>query len=207
MRGGGNNRMAATRKPRAQTAPKPKLPKAPKPPKPPKPMSATQRNKLATKGILVALGIPDEGEKAAVTAVLEAVYERLAADVDLRNTVNEKYQEIASLSGGTPRAAGRSSTLDLGPAPVPIRAGKPEDYNPYRTFDPYALVWEYGEHQLRAVLVRGTQRDMREAVSIVQAHKPGTAPRNKNNINDMVDYIMEQVVGSVDKSPEHAPVR
>lgn len=206
MRGGGNNTMATTRKTKAPAEPRPKTPKAPRPPKTPKPMSAAQRNKLATKGILVALGIPDEGEKAAVTAVLEAVYERLAVDIDLRNTVNEKYQEISML-GGTRQAAGSSSVPDLGPAPVPIRAGKPEEYNPYRAFDPYVLVWEYGEHQLRAVLARGTQRDLREAVGIVQGRKPGTAPRNKNNNDDMVDYIMEQVVGSVERSPEQSPVR
>jgi hypothetical protein len=158
-------------------------------------MSATQRNKLATKGIIVALGIPDEGEKAAIIAALEAVNERLAADRDLRETVRQKYQEIAALGAGGRQKARQSPEVDLGPTPIPIRAGTPEEYNPYAAFDPYKLVWEYGEHQLRAVLLRGTQRDLREAVGIVQEREPGTAPRSKNNIADMVDYIMEHVVG------------
>jgi hypothetical protein len=180
------------RQPKAQTV---RAPKPPKPPKAPKPMSATQRNKLATKGITAALGIPDEGEKAAIIAVLEAVHERLAADVDLRETVRQKYQEIAALGSGTHQKAGQSPTPDLGPTPIPIHAGTPEEYNPYAAFDPYKLVWRYGEHQLRAVLMRGTQRDLREAVSIVQEHEPGTAPRSKTNNADMVDYIMQHVVG------------
>src|SRR5579862_5008210 len=141
--------MAVTHKPRTQPVRAPKPPKAPKGPKPIKPMSATQRNKLATKGILVALGIPDEGEKAAITAVLEAVHERLAADTDLRKTVREKYQEIEELDGGIRQKSGKSSEPDLGPTPIPIRSGTPEEYNPYGAFDPYVLVWKYGEHQLR----------------------------------------------------------
>lgn len=194
--------MVTTRKPRTQTVRAPKPPAPPKPPKPPmipkavKPMSATQRNKLATKGILVALGIPVEGEKTAVIAALEAIHERLAVDAELRETIREKYKEIVALAGGLPQHASNSSASDLGPAPVPIRAGTPEEYNPYGGFDPYVLVWQFGESQLRAVLVRGTQRDLREAVSIVQARTPGTAPRSKLNNADMVDYIMEHVVGS-----------
>lgn len=181
------------RQPRTQTV---RAPKPPKTPQSPKPMSATQRNKLATKGIAAALGIPTEGEKVAVTAALEAVNERLAADTDLRETVRQKYQEITALSAGTGQKPGASQQPDLGPTPIPIRTtGTPEDYNPYAGFDPYRLQWRYGDHQMRAVLVRGTQRDLREAVDIVQARNPGTAPRSKSNNADMVDYIMEYVVG------------
>lgn len=159
-------------------------------PKPPKQMTAAQRNKLATQGIAANLGISDEaGQKIAITAALEAVYERLASDTDLRETVRQKYEEIAALSKAKQKP-------DLGPVPVPIRSGTPEQYNPYGKFDPYKLVWQYGEHQLRAVLLRGTQRDLREAVSIVQAREPGTAPRSRTSNADMVDYIMEHVVGS-----------
>ena len=189
----GTTRMKTVGAPKAPR--KPKAPNTPKAPKPIKPMSAAQRNKLATKGILVALGLPDEGEKAAVIAAIEAVCERLAADAELRETVRQKYQEIEALGAKPRQASDQRSEPDLGSAPIPIRSGTPEEYNPYAAFDPYVLVWEYGEHQLRRVLELGTQRDLRDAVGIVQKHQPGTAPRTKVNNADMVDYIMEQVVG------------
>ena len=160
-------------------------------PKPPKPPTVAQRTKTATQGIVSSLGIPDAPahEKAAVMAALEAISERLASDSDLRESVRQKYQEIAVMEAQKPQKA------DLGPTPIPIRSGTPEQFTPYGTFDPYRLVWQYGEHQLRAVLLRGTQRDLREAVSAVQARKPGTAPRNKASKDAMIDYIMEYVAG------------
>ncbi|HEX9037422.1 MAG TPA: hypothetical protein VF808_10575 [Ktedonobacterales bacterium] len=152
-------------------------------------MTATQRNKLATQGIAANLGIRDDvGQKLAITAALEAVNERLASEPDLREAVRQKYEELVALSTTQQKP-------DLGPAPVPVRSGTPEQYSPYGKFDPYKLLWEYEAHQLRAALVRGTQRDLREAVGIVQARHPNTAPKSKTSKLDMVDYIMEYVVG------------
>ena len=160
-------------------------PRVQRPVKPPKPMSAVQRNKLATQEIITALEVSDE--KAAVTAALEAVRERLAWDVDLRERVREKYEEIAALGTGARQKP------DLGPVPVPIRAGTPEQYTPYGKFDPYKLNYEYGSNQLRAVLVRGTQRDLREATDIVQARNPGTKPTSRSSKDAMIEYILEYV--------------
>src|SRR5260221_6747057 len=72
----------------------------PRPPKPTKPLSATARKTLVTKQLVQALG-PDE--KAAVTAALEVVSERLALDSDLQQRLREQYGEIAALATG-PRA-------------------------------------------------------------------------------------------------------
>lgn len=152
-------------------------------------MSATQRNKLATQGIVTLLGVSDE--KIAVTAALEAVHERLAWDSDLQERILEKYQEIAALGG----EARQKKQADLGPAPVPIRSVPLEQYTPYGKFDPYQLNWEYGESQLRAVLVRGTQRDLREATAIVKERNPGTKPTNASSKDAMIDYIVEYVAG------------
>ena len=173
--------MATTRVHTAQAAPKPK------PPKPLKPMSGPQRNKLAAKSIVSALGATDE--KAAVTAALEAVNDRLAWDSDLRESLRQKYHEIAALATTAHQKA------DVSPVPVPIRSGTPEQYTPYGKFDPYKLAYEYGTHQLRAVLVRGTQRDLREATDIVQAREPGIGPASRTKKEDMIDYIMEHVAG------------
>jgi hypothetical protein len=165
--------------------------RAPRQPKPPKPMSAAQRDKLAKQGIVSAISATDE--KAAIIAALEAVYERLASDTDLGDSVRQKYREITALPSGT-HQGGTRQKADLGPVPVPIRSGNPEDYNPYGKFDPYQLIWEYGAHQLRAVLARGTQQDLREAVGIVESRNPGArAPRGKNA--DMIEYILRHVAG------------
>jgi hypothetical protein len=151
-------------------------------------MSATQRHKLATQGIVQAIGAVDE--KAAITAALEAVHERLNSEPGYRDTFRQKYQEIAALAPGT-----RKTKEDLGPAPLPIRTHGLDRYTPYGKFDPYKLVYEYGEHQLRAVLVRGTLDDLREATDIVQAREQGTKPVSRRNKPDMVNYIVEKVAG------------
>ncbi len=160
----------------------------PRPPKPTKPLSATARKTLVTKQLVQALG-PDE--KAAVTAALEVVSERLAWDSDLQQSLREKYGEIAALATAT-----GTRTKDLGPLPVPIRSVGLDRYTPYGKFDPYQLVYEYGAHQLRAVLVRGTQKDLREATDIVQTREPGTKPASRTKSADMIDYIMRHVAGT-----------
>ncbi len=178
--------MSTRRGSTSQAVRQPRAPRPPAPPKPPKPMSAAQRDRLARQGIAKAIGATDD--KAAIIAALEAVHERLASDTDLKDSVRQKYREISDLLSG----AGSRPKSDLGPVPVPIRSGTPEGYNPYGKFDPYQLAWEYGNHQLPAVLVRGTQRDLREAVGIVEARNPGEkAPRSKNA--DMIEYILKHL--------------
>lgn len=175
-----------TRSYTAQAVRPAKAPRAPKPPKPPKPMSATQRSNLATQGIITAIGAADK--KTALTAALEAVYERLVSDADLHETVRQKYHELAALSSS-------KAKKDLGPAPVPIKGRGIEGYSPYAKYDPYQLVEDYGRDQLRAVLVRATPKRLREAVDIVQGHEPGTKPASRSRNADMVDYVMEHVAG------------
>lgn len=161
--------------------------RAPKTHKLQKPMTASQRNKLATQGITTTLDVTDE--KVAVIAVLETVHERLGWDEDLRERIREKYQEIAALTGSARKKE------DLGPVPIPIRTGTPEQYAPYAKFDPYKLNYQYGPDQLRAVLVRGTQRDLREATDIVQARNPGTKPASRSRNTAMIEYILDHVAG------------
>lgn len=166
-------RQASTTRPLRQ----PKAPKAPKPPSP------TQRNKQAVEGIVAALSATDE--KSAITAALEVVNEQLASDAALRQRMGEKYQELLAL-------APRKQEVDLGPAPVRI-AGDWTTYSPSAKFDPYRRVVEYGQHQLRAVLVRATQTRLREAAKIVMERNPGTKPTSLSSNPAMIDYIMEHV--------------
>lgn len=110
---------------------------------------------------------------------------RLASDAALRQRMGEKYQELLAL-------APSKQVADLGPVPVPIAADW-RDYSPSAKFDPYRRAAEYGQYQLRAVLVRTTQTKLREGAKIVMERNPGTKPTSLSSISAMIDYIMEHV--------------
>jgi hypothetical protein len=145
----------------------------------------TSRKSSATTQLVGALG---ENKEAAITAALEAVNERLAWDTAFQQTMRQKYEDLEALS--KPKAK-----PDLGPVPKPMNPVAFGEYNPYGRFDPYQLLREYGPHQLRAVLVRGTPRDLREAVDLVRAREPSTKPASRTKKADMIDYIVEYVAG------------
>jgi hypothetical protein len=127
-------------------------------------------------------------QTAAVTAALEAINEQWSWDAGLRQSVHNRYTELLALSPGKAKP-------DLGPIPQPIKGPALDRFNPYGKFDPYFLVDAYGRDQLRAVLVRGTQRDLRDAVAFVKERHPGTKPTSASRKDDMIDYIMEYVAG------------
>ncbi len=150
-----------------------------------KPLSVTNRKSLATTQLVTTLGA---NKDAAITAALEAVNERLAWDTAFQQSLRQKYEELEALA--KPKAK-----QDLGSVPKPINPRGFGEFNPYGKFDPYELLHEYGPNQLRAVLIRGTPRDLREATSIVQTRQPGTKPTSRAKKADMIDYIVEHVAG------------
>ncbi len=87
---------------------------------------------------------------------------------------------------------GATKEQDRGPIPVPIRHVALEHYTPYGKVDPYRLVWEYGHHQLEAVMSHHDLRGVREAVQAVKAKNPGTAPKGRLK-SDMIAYIVKHV--------------
>ncbi len=156
-------------------------------PKAPKPLSAAQRYKQATQSIINALSATDE--KAAVTAVLEFVNERLVWDSTLRQSLRQRYDELATLIISISKAP-------MGPAPKPLPTARKTYRNTdINRFDPYLTLEDFGHDQLRAALNRETQRSLRSAVEVVQARNPGTAPHSRTRNQDMIDYIVEHVAG------------
>lgn len=149
-------------------------------------MSPSRRKTLATQQLLSTLEGTDQ--TAAITAALEAINEQMGWDTGLRQSVRNKYADLVAM---TPA----KNKPNLGPVPVPIPGPALARYNPYGKFDPYFILDAYGHDQLRAVLVRGTQRDLREAVGIVKERNPGTKPANATRNADMIDYIVQYVAG------------
>jgi hypothetical protein len=162
--------------------------KAPRAAASPRPLSAAKRKTLAIQ--LLLSGLAGDNETAAVTAALEVANEWLAWDTAFQERLRQKYGELSNLSPSKTKAP-----VDLGPTPVPIAGRGLKNYSPYGKFDPYQLIDEYGQQQLRAVLVRATQQHLREAVDIVQAHEPGTKPASRSNNTAMIDYIVAAVAG------------
>lgn len=149
-------------------------------------MTVTQRNTLVTNQLQTALGAE---KAAAVTAALEVANEWLASDSAFRQCLRQRYDELAAL---IPVKA----VKELGPVPIPIKGGGIDSYGPYAKYDPYRLVEDYGRDQLRAVLVRATQKRLREGTDIVQARNPGTKPTSRSSNDAMIEYIMQHVAGS-----------
>lgn len=152
----------------------------------PRPLSAAKRKSLATQQLLNNLGGDDQA--AAVTAALEVINEWLPWDTALHERLHQKYEELRSIGGSKKKE-------QPGPVPVPISGRSLDSFNPYGKLDPYRLLDEYGREHLRAVLMRATQRLLREAVDIVQSHEPATKPASRSRNDAMIDYIVENVAG------------
>ena len=135
--------------------------------------------------IVDALG---PNKDAALIALVEMVNEQLAGDEAFQQSLRQRYQELEALGAAKQKAARAIS-------PVPINPPSLDEYTPYGKFNPYTTLREYGPAQLRAVLELSTLRDLKEAVDMVQAREPGTKPASRSKKADMVDYLMEHVVG------------
>jgi len=151
----------------------------------PKPKSATARNSLATQQLVSTLGTD---KKAAVTAALETVNERLAWDRAFEQSLRQRYDELAALATSKPKAAPRSASK-------PALASGPAQRATLEKLDPYQLLEGFGRDHLRAALADTTQRRLRSAVDVVQARHPTTKLPNRNRNEDMIDYIVTHVAG------------
>jgi hypothetical protein len=150
-----------------------------------KPMSAARRKTLATQQITDVAG---SNRTLAITAALEVVAERLAWDANVQQSLHQKYAELLALSQPKPRN-GVSSM----PKPKGLLALG--EFNPLGKLDPYLVSRNYEPGELRQVLGYATAASLKVAVAIVQAREPGTAPKSRTKKADMIDYIVEHVVG------------
>lgn len=152
------------------------------------PLSVTKRKSLATERLLGA--VAGTGKDVVLTAALEAVNERLAWDAAFQRSFQQKVEELGALAPSREgAAAGRV------PKPKPAAAAGSARFNPLAKLNPYEMADRYEHSQLRTVLADASQALLREAVDVVQSHEPGTKPVSRNKKADMVDYIMEHVLG------------
>jgi hypothetical protein len=148
-------------------------------------MSASRRKTLATQQITNAAG---SNQTLAITAALEVIAERLTWDSGVAQSLRQKYAELLELSQPKPNNGASSvprpkGTLGLG------------EFGSLSKLDPYVLSRNYEPWELRQVLGSATAARLKEAVEIVQTREPGTAPKGRTKKADMIDYIVEHVVG------------
>jgi hypothetical protein len=150
-----------------------------------KPMSAARRKTLATQQITNVAG---SNQTLAVTAALEVIAERLAWDPNVQQSLREKYAELLELSQPKPRGS-------TGSVPKPKGTLGLGEFSSLGKLDPYVLSRNYEPWELRQVLGSATAARLKQAIEVVQEHEPGTAPKNRTKKADMIDYIVEHVVG------------
>lgn len=158
-------------------------------PRTPRPMSAAQRKKLATEQLLKAVKAPSADKDKAITAALEAVSERLTWDTELEQSVRQKYDSLRTLGTG---AAGPKE--DFGPMPPLIRTPGLNRQSPLHVLDPYEVALDYGRDQLRNVIRRASQPNLRVAAGLVKERNPGKKPSGQSK-QALIDFIVEHVAG------------
>jgi hypothetical protein len=152
-------------------------------------MSAAKRKTLATQQLKNALGARSTGDQAAaLTAALEVINERWAWDGGLQQSLRQKYEELKTLSAD-------ARTTPVTTVPKPKAASGLARHNPLGQLNPYELLNEYGRDGLRPLLSGASARLLKQAADVVQTHEPGTKPASRSVKADMVNYIMEYVVG------------
>jgi hypothetical protein len=144
---------------------------------------AKAQKDLADRQAAIAKVQKDLADRQAKLEATQAQYEAHVATTGASLTPEQK----AAALGPKPAKA------DLGPAPVPIRGGTWADYKPRASYDPYQLLGDFGDRQLRAVLLRATPAHLSEAVGIVRERNPGTQPTNGRTTAGKIDYIMQHV--------------
>jgi hypothetical protein len=151
-----------------------------------RPLTVSKRKAIATAQLVDALAAADKDT--ALTAALEILTERLAADTTLSGQLHARYHELEAVRDATRKQP-------PAPAPVPISGPDLDHFNPYARPDPYKLLDWYGRDQFRAVIVGATVQSLRELVDAVQAREPGARPASRSKKQDMIDYLVEHVAG------------
>jgi hypothetical protein len=108
-------------------------------------------------------------------------------DAELRQSVREKYEALRALGAATQKE-------DFGPMPPLIRTPGLNRQNPSHVVDPYELALDYGRDQLRNVVRRVSQPNLRVAVGLVKERNPGKKPSGQSK-QALVDFIVEHVAG------------
>ena len=145
---------------------------------------------MATERLTNAVAATEKSEKdIAITAALELVSERLAGDAAWQQNFRQRYDELQALVKSKAETA-RTPV----PRPKPASASTPR-FHPLAKLNPYDMAERYEHSELRTVLENASQALLREAVDVVQSREPGTRPAGRTKKADMIDYIVEHVIG------------
>lgn len=150
-------------------------------------MTVTQRKNLATERLLKAVEASPSDKEKAITAALEAVSERLAWDTELQQSIRQKYNDLRTLGAPKPKE-------DFGPMPPLIRTPGLNRQTPSHVLDPYEVALDYGRDQLRNVIRRASQPNLRVAAGLVRERNPGKKPSGQSK-QALIDFIVEHVAG------------
>jgi hypothetical protein len=147
-----------------------------------------QRAANATAQLRQALGLDDL--KLLSAAVAEAAASEARYNSEFFARIKRIYNELAALRG---RQTRRRSTSQQRTQLVPLPGSEGARFDPFAPLDPYHLLRLYGPQQLRTALGEYSTSTLRQAVAAVQAHNPGTKPKDARRTVSLIDYVVDYV--------------
>jgi hypothetical protein len=153
-------------------------------------LTVQQRGVAATSRLREALGL--DNIKVLSVALAEVAADEVSRNPGFAHQVRMAYQELAALKPSRLAQTRRADDVEL----VPIVNPETLKRDPFGPLDPYYLHQLYGGRQLRAALGRYPPVSLKEACALVEQRNPGTKPKNRGRIDDVIDYIVEYVTGS-----------
>ena len=138
---------------------------------------------LADRQAAIAKAQKDLADRQAKLVATRAEYEAYMAATGARLTPEQKEAAL----GPKPQKGGH------GPMPPLIRTPGVGRQSPLQVLDPYELALDYGPDQLRNVLSRATQKNLKVAVGLVGERHRGTKPANSSTNAGLIDYIVQYV--------------
>jgi hypothetical protein len=109
----------------------------------------------------------------------------------LRDAVHQKYDSLQALS--TPKRSTKQKE-DVGPMPPLIRVPGLNRQCPVTLLDPYELALDCGHDQLRNVIRRASQVNLKVAANLVKERNPD-AKLSGTSKQALIDFIVEHVAG------------
>ena len=167
------------------------------------PKTIQDRSAEATARLRTELGLEELNStelKRLSAAIAEAAAEEIAHNRAFAERVRSLFIEMAPKKPAPkPSRPKKKTTLAelTDDGLTPISFGNDHKFDPYSPPDPHFLLKLYGEDQLYKALDRYELSILRKIVARVMEQYPGSKPKNKSNREDMIHYIMTQVLSGV----------
>jgi hypothetical protein len=175
-------------------------------------LSIIERTKKATHELCEALGIsPKSNDFKILTLALAEVATREAKhNPAFAHTINEVFshfvqeEKVAKKQPHGKRQPRKVPTMkpSILDHVKPINPTDGKKLNPYKPLNPYELYEIFGDKQFEAMLPEYGLLTLRNMVKIVFAQHPTSKKPNLNNRDDMIAYILEQVLAEVPQNPQ-----